>query len=114
MRWRIASMAGSLVGTAAFGAILFVGAGTADWPAAWRWLVVFTLASIAISLTIDADLIRERVTGVRKIAGARNAADVWGVVFAALFFGWLPIIALDAVRFGWFPLPPWTQPLGLV
>ncbi|MGZ3322898.1 MAG: methyltransferase family protein, partial [Xanthobacteraceae bacterium] len=50
--------------------------------------------------------------------GFQAAQKTWDKVFMATVFvlwtGWLVLMALDAVRFGWSQMPVWAQALGAV
>jgi protein-S-isoprenylcysteine O-methyltransferase Ste14 len=97
-----------------FALTLFVPAGTLDWPAAWVYLVLFFGFSVALSLWLlrfNRDLLAERMTGI-----GRPDQKTWDKIFLAItavaFFGWLGLMALDAVRFRWSQVPAWLQVLG--
>src|SRR5262245_49054948 len=101
---------------AAFGILLFVPAGTLRWPGAWAFLIVmfgFTIAGSVWLLRFNPDLLAERMTGVGR--PDQEAWDKVLLVFVAVaFVGWLVLMALDAVRFGWSQVPTWLQVLGAV
>src|SRR4030095_5760932 len=93
---------------------LFLPAGTLAWPAGWTFFVLMFGFTIAISLWLlrfDPDLLAERLTGI-----GRADQKTWDKVFLALtavaFFGWLAIMGLDVVRFGWSHVPRWLQVIG--
>jgi protein-S-isoprenylcysteine O-methyltransferase Ste14 len=95
----------------AFGLVLFLPAGTLDWPAAWAYLVLLFGFTIGISVWLsrfNPELLEERMSGIGKPGQKR-----WDKVFLALllpvFFGWYVVMALDAVRFHWSRMPPWLQ-----
>jgi len=96
------------------GAVLFVAAGTVDWPGAWAFLGIMGAGSLAISLWLlkhDPALLAERLSPVVQ---RRQAA--WDRVLMAgclmLWFGWLAFTALDAVRWRWSDVPVWAQVVG--
>jgi protein-S-isoprenylcysteine O-methyltransferase Ste14 len=99
---------------AVFGAVLFLPAGTLRWPAAWIFLALmfgFTIVLGAWLLRHDPDLLAERMTGI-----GRSDQETWDKILlaitAVLFFAWLVLMALDAVRFRWSAMPRWLSTLG--
>ena len=106
----------TVVWIAAMAAILFVSAGTARWPAAWVFLAEIGGLGVAVGLWLarrDPALLAERLS-----TGFQAAQKTWDKVFMATVFvlwtGWLVLMALDAVRFGWSQMPVWAQALGAV
>ena len=103
---------GSLVVTIAIiGLLLFVPAGTIDWPLGWWFLgtfVVCTLVAMAIMWRVNPDLF---VARSRVQAGTK----AWDYVFIALVVGGIalivPVAGLD-FRFGWSSMPGWVIGLG--
>lgn len=96
---------------AVFALALFLAAGTAAWPAGWAFLALFFSFTIALSLWLvrhSPGLLTERMTGFTK-----PDQKPWDRVFFAsaniLFLGWLVLMPLDAVRFGWSYVPLWLQ-----
>jgi len=94
------------------GAILFVSAGTLNWPMAWVILGVLFLATAIVTLICSPDLIMERMN---KQAGAKD----WDarLVRVMNLIGLLPLLVagLD-MRFGWtgqIPLPVQAAALGI-
>src|SRR5262245_25343265 len=99
---------------AVFGAVLFVPAGTLRWPAAWIFLVLMFGFTIAIGVWLqrhDPGLLAERMTGIGRPDQERWDKFLLAVI-SVLFFAWLALMGLDAVRFRWSALPPWLQVLG--
>lgn len=97
-----------------FSATLFLSAGTLNWPTAWAFLVLFFAFTVALSLWLlrfNPDLLAERLTGIGK-----PNQKVWDkmllAITAIVFFAWLALMALDAVRFGWSHVPVWLHGLG--
>jgi protein-S-isoprenylcysteine O-methyltransferase Ste14 len=117
MRVKINSLVRSIVGMAVvFGLALFLPAGTLAWPAGWAFLGLmfgFTIAESLWLLRFNPDLLAERLTGI-----GRPDQKSWDKVLLALtacvFFAWLAVMALDAVRFRWSRMPPWLQGLGVL
>jgi protein-S-isoprenylcysteine O-methyltransferase Ste14 len=113
IRMLVAQIVGMFI---VFALALFVPAGTLVWPAGWAFLILFFGFTVAISywlLKNNPGLLTERLTGTRK-------ADqkVWDKVFllfaTGIFYGWLALIALDAVRFRWSHVPGWLQGVGVL
>src|SRR5574341_122108 len=100
------------VGIAILGALMFVSAGTLDWPMAWVYLAFVLVDGLVISLALDPDLMRER---------SRITADIkqWDKLLATLIIRVNPLIAyvlpgLDR-RWHWSPgLPMWLEIAGAV
>lgn len=59
----------------------------------------------------DPALLAERL-GPPIQPGQEGWDKVWISAFLLLFFGWVALMALDAVRFGWSQVPVWLQVLG--
>lgn len=93
--------------------ILFVAAGTLDWPAAWLYVGVrlFTLLSVGIWVARrNPELINERGRSSDKTKG-------WDKVFAAIYAPLLfitPAVAGLDFRFGWSAVPVAWQIVGLL
>lgn len=95
-------------------AVLFAGAGTLDWPAAWVYLAVMFFPGTvvaAILLRHDPGLVAERMRWPVQ-AGQSRADRLWVATFGVLFLVWLPLMGLDAVRFAWSHVPVWVQVAG--
>ena len=112
--WQLAiRMAGMAV---VFPVTLFLPAGTLAWPAAWVFLGLFFGFSVALSLWLlrfNPDLLAERMAGIGK--PDQKAWDkVLLAITAIIFYGWLVLMGLDAVRFHWSQVPLWLQTLGTV
>ena len=91
----------------------FVPAGTAAWFAAWAYLILFSVYSAAITLWLlrhDPGLLEERI-------GSRPQ-KTWDKLFIAalcvVFFAWLILMPLDAVRFHWSRMAVWLQAVGVI
>src|SRR5262249_61194132 len=96
------------------GAALFIPAGSIAWPGGWAFLLLFLSFVIAISiwlLRVNPDLLAERMTGI-----GRPGQGTWDKVFlglvAIVFFAWLVLMGLDAVRFRWSHIGPGLQIIG--
>ena len=114
LRWRFVSAIVSVIAAVAFGIVLFASAGTFDWPGAWIWLAMLIVSSAIFTPTMDAGLIKERLTGVSRARKRMTTADVWGGVTGVLFATWLPLMGLDAIRYRWSTVPGWTQIAGAI
>lgn len=99
-----------------FALALFIPAGTIAWPAGWIFLVLFFGFVVAISvwlLRYDPGLLKERMSGT--IQSDQKAWDrVFVVLTSILFFAWLILMPLDAVRFRWSQMPVWLQGVGAI
>jgi protein-S-isoprenylcysteine O-methyltransferase Ste14 len=96
-----------------FGIPMFLAAGTVFWYAAWVWVAcnwVQTAINFAMLQSRDPELLKERLQpGPAK----RWDRRIMGVVGVLAFVG-APVMALDAVRFGWSHMPLWMQMVGFV
>ena len=106
----------SVVGLAIMLVLLFVPAGTLAWPAAWIFLVEFSLASALITrwlLRHNPALLEERMK-----PPIQRDQKPWDKALMALFLflwcAWFVVMALDAVRFGWSVVPLWLRILGAI
>ncbi len=110
MRVRTAAALSSVIVGVAVGALLFVAAGTADWPDAWTWLALFIAGGVASSLFAPEAVLRERMRGpVRSGQGSADRAFV--VVFGTLTAAWFALVSLDH-RFGWSSVAPVGHVVG--
>lgn len=99
-----------------FGALLFGGAGTLHWPAAWRFLAAMVMVSLVGTFWLirrDPELVRERLRPpLQKEQGTADRIFVGALLLTML--AWLAVIGLD-MRFDWSPpLPLWARELGLL
>jgi protein-S-isoprenylcysteine O-methyltransferase Ste14 len=99
---------------AVFAALLFVPAGTVLWPAGWVFMAIFFGFALAIVIWLgrdDPELLAERMS-----SPIQRGQPLWDKVFVAApaptFVGWLILMPLDAVRFGFSEVPGWLQLLG--
>ncbi len=92
---------------------LFVAAGTVAWAAGWVFMALFFDFVAAITAWLyrhNPALLNERMAG--KKSGQKTWDQVFFAVMLLLFIGWLAIMPLDAVRFGWSHLPVALQVAG--
>jgi protein-S-isoprenylcysteine O-methyltransferase Ste14 len=99
---------------AVIGSVLFLAAGTVDWPAAWLLLAEMVAISLVGGLGLirrDPGLVAERLRP--PIQKDQPTADKFLliVVILALVAAHV-LMALDAVRFAWSYVPPWIQAVG--
>ena len=91
--------------------LLFVPAGTIDWPGAWIFLIETSVISIVLGVWLakhDPELLKERMRSPIQKEQATQDKIVTGLLIL-LFFGWFAFMALDAVRFKWSSVPAWLQ-----
>jgi protein-S-isoprenylcysteine O-methyltransferase Ste14 len=88
-------------------ALLFGAAGTLAWPAAWAYVVLTGVVSIAGGLWLaqhDPDLLAERLKPMFQ-----REQKPWDKAFMSivllLWCGWLVLMGLDAGRFHWSHMP---------
>lgn len=97
-----------------FGLLLFLPAGTLDWPAAWVYVVLLFIFTIGITLWLsrfNPDLLSERVSGLGR-SGHKKWDKVFLMVLLPVFIGWYVVMAFDAVRYQWSAPPDWLQWIG--
>ncbi len=94
--------------------VLFVPAGTVAWTAGWVYLLLFAVFSIAITLWLlrhNPGLLEERI-------GFKPNQKTWDKIFIValnvVFFVWLVLMPLDAVRFHWSRMPVRLQAVGAI
>ena len=103
----------SIISVAVMGLLLFVAAGTADWPSAWIFLISQLVLSIVGGIWLartDPDLLAERLKPLRQ-PGQKLWDKIVLVVFIALGLSWFVVMGLD-IRFGWSSVPLIVQVLG--
>jgi protein-S-isoprenylcysteine O-methyltransferase Ste14 len=103
----------SVIALLAFGALLFVPAGTLRYWQAWVFLAVFTILSLysAVVLFRKNPAVVERRMRAGPKAETRPVQKVVTSVISILFFTVLVFSALDH-RFGWSPVPPAISLIG--
>jgi protein-S-isoprenylcysteine O-methyltransferase Ste14 len=103
---RLKIVFGSLAMAAMVGAVVFASAGRWDLPGVWGVLGVLGVFCLALALTIDRDLARERVK-----PGAGNRDRLTRPVGSVLLFAHWIVAGLDVGRFHW-SLVPWNVQLA--
>lgn len=96
--------------------LLFVPAGTVGWPGAWVFLGEMAVASVLIGAWLarrDPALLAERMKGLFRPGQAR-VDKVLMAVFLALTVAWLPMMALDAMRYRLSDVPASLQVVGAI
>jgi protein-S-isoprenylcysteine O-methyltransferase Ste14 len=97
-----------------FSALLFGGAGTIVWPAAWAYLALFFIG--ASWLTVMLARHNPALLAERMKSPVQKGQPVWDRVFLVammvVWCGWLVLIGLDAVRFRWSVMPVWLECAG--
>lgn len=95
------------------GLLLFLPAGTLNWPLGWWFAAAFVaaiLVSIAVLWQLNPEIFAAR-SRVQK--GTKREDYVFIALIAIGFLGVLPLAALD-YRFGWSSIPGWVVILGYV
>jgi len=94
--------------------LLFLPAGTVEWPQGWIFIALFVGCSEATGvwlLETDPDLLAARMKS--PLSSDQKPGD--RAVMAALFVvmaGWVVFMPLDAQRLRWSHTPVWAQALG--
>ncbi|GAY16159.1 isoprenylcysteine carboxylmethyltransferase family protein [Mycobacterium sp. shizuoka-1] len=103
----------SVVGIAAFAALLFVPAGTVHYWQGWALLAVFGVTSLVPTLLLARidPAAMERRTHAGVTAETRPVQKVVIAATFVVFAAMLVVPALDH-RFGWSNVPPWLSVLG--
>jgi len=97
------------------GALLFLAAGTLDWPGAWIFMAEFVVGGIAVTLWLawrDPGLLKERMAGPFQ-----KGQVFWDKVFIGfiivVWFSWLVLMALDAKRWELSHMPDALKVVGV-
>lgn len=108
-QWR--SLGSLAITLAIMGVLMFLPAGTLDWPLGWWFVAAFVIA-ILIAMVVLWRLNPEIFAARRRIQPGTKA---WDYIFLAFimvgFVGVLPVAALD-FRNGWSAMPGWVVALG--
>jgi protein-S-isoprenylcysteine O-methyltransferase Ste14 len=107
-------LAQTLISIAVLAVMLFLPAGTLDWPQGWSLIVLFVGCSQVTGLWLmrtDPELLAARMKSPLSSAQKSSDRAMMAVIFV-VFCLWLIFMPLDARRFGWSHPPLWTQGLG--
>ena len=95
-----------VLGVAVVGALLFVPAGTLDYPQAW-WLLGLLFVPMLIAgvvlLCRQPELLRRRLNAKEEQKEQKRVVALSGLIFVVMF-----VVAGLGYRFGWYMLPEWT------
>ena len=108
---QLSSLMRAMSSFAGIGALLFVAAGTVQWLGAWVFLFEITFGGLVIEWWLarrDPALLAERRSTRGQVAWDRTLTTI----IPLLWLGWLPLMAIDAVRFQWSSVPGWLQSVG--
>ena len=100
----------------AFSVPMFLAAGTVNWLAGWVFLILFFAFVISLTYWLyknNPALLTERMTGNYR-ADQKSRDVILIAAIGVLFFAWLILMPLDAVRFQWSHMPGWLQVMGAV
>ncbi len=104
----------SVLGVLAMALILFLPAGTLDWPQAWIFVAIFILCSTVIGAWLyrtDRDLLAARMASpMSRDQRPRDRAVILAIM--VLYFASFLFMALDARRFHWSHVPVWLEVAG--
>ncbi|WP_234826952.1 methyltransferase family protein [Rhodopseudomonas palustris] len=103
------------LGASIYTALAFAGAGTLDWPRGWIYAGAFVAVSIAGSAAAqlaNPELMAARAKGMR--GDTKRFDRLFYAGFLPLITSYPLVAGLDAIRFGWAPLPGWTVAPGLL
>jgi len=102
------------VQTAIFAVLLFGGAGTIHWPAAWAYLIVFFTGGVWLTLGLarhDPALLAERMK-----FPIQKGQPLWDKLFILplllYWCGWMVLMAVDHGRLRCGAMPIWLQWVG--
>jgi protein-S-isoprenylcysteine O-methyltransferase Ste14 len=104
----------SIVGLAIMAVLLFLPAGTFNWPAAWVYLIEIAVTSLAITLWLlrhNPTLLAERMSPLIQ-RDQKTWDKVLMTAFILLWCAWFVIMGFDAVRYGWSEMPFWARAVG--
>ncbi len=108
---RIKGIISSIVFVGVMGVLLFIPAGTLDWPIAWVLLGIYCSSLVVHNLVVSPDLIEERS---RRHKDAKPYDRSLVAIISLAGLATFVIAGLDH-RFGWTgPLPLFVQALGII
>jgi protein-S-isoprenylcysteine O-methyltransferase Ste14 len=100
---------GSLAMPAVAGVVYFASAGRWDLPLAWALLGVLAVLCVVVALTVERDLVRERVS-----PGPGNRDRITQPLGLVMILAHWIVAGLDVGRFQWSVIPRDVQLAGLV
>ncbi|MGH8629247.1 MAG: isoprenylcysteine carboxylmethyltransferase family protein, partial [Burkholderiales bacterium] len=92
---------------AGMAALLFIPAGTVNWPAGWAFLLAVAVWAFAIGCWLarhDPQLLAERMAPLHQ-RGQKHWDKILISCAVLLWTAWLTFMSLDAVRFRWSHVP---------
>lgn len=95
-------------------ALLFVPAGTLNWPEAWIFLIFYLSVVGGVMIWLkknDPDLLKERMSTKKDVKGWDKKIMI---VYTLLLMIMLAVTGFDAVRFGWSHVPFALKALGFL
>ena len=101
-----------LSGALTMGLLLFLPAGTLDYPGAWRLLCVFFIPAFVLGLVLliaKPELLAKRLSTRETEPEQRRVLALSSLIFAVSFL----LCALD-FRFGWSAVPAWLSKIGCI
>ncbi|MES5488175.1 isoprenylcysteine carboxylmethyltransferase family protein [Bradyrhizobium sp. INPA03-11B] len=105
------NLRGAVFTCVGLGALLFLAAGTVRWTGAWLFLLEITIGGLITEAWLarhDPGLLAER----RTVCGQAGWDRVITSIMPLLWLTWLPLMALDAVRYQISLVPVWLQCAG--
>lgn len=105
---------GTLIGLAAFFAVIFIPAGTLDYWQGWAWFLTLSISTALVTIYMalyDKQLLKSRLRGGRRVE-QRSTQRIILIVGLLVYVAALFIIVFDH-RFGWSPpVPAWLSLIG--
>jgi hypothetical protein len=104
----------ALFGAVFLALVLFLPAGTANWPEGWIYLALFSLCTLATSFWLlknDPALLAARMRSPLAADQAPRDRAIAALIFIVAI-AWYVFMALDARRFGWSSVPAWLEVVG--
>jgi protein-S-isoprenylcysteine O-methyltransferase Ste14 len=104
----------TIVWFGSMGLLLFLAAGTLNWPGAWVYLAEMLSLSLVVGLLLakhDPGVLEERLAS--PVQKTQPTADkILLLIILVVIFGSMAFMALDAARFRWSDMPVWVQAIG--
>lgn len=104
----------SVVWFGVMGALLFLGAGTLRWPAAWVFMLGMMVIGLGGGIALvgrDPALVEERTRSLFQRDQPR-ADKIFVVLLCGGMLVWLVLMGVDVMRLGWSHMPWWLQAAG--